>query len=95
MADATIERSTSSAAQLDLRRLVLIGAVLPAAIAGVNYALLYDRHPDTPQLVARLAWYVMQVGIVGFAVGSGIEHRVLRWVVFGWLMVLINLLTWI
>ena len=94
MTDATIERSASSAAPLDVRRLLLIGAVLPAAIAGVNYALLYDRHPDTPLLVARLAWYVVQVGIVGFAVGRGIEHG-LRWVVFGWLMVLINLLTWI
>src|SRR5688500_4588297 len=95
MVDASLSRTASAAAPLDVRRLVLIGAVLPAAIAGVNYALLHDRHPDTPQLAARLAWYVVQVGIVGFAVGRGIEHRALRWVVFGWLMVLINLLTWI
>jgi hypothetical protein len=81
--------------RLDLVRLVLIAAVLPAVIAAVNYALLAWIQKSPQDLLAVwtiFGWYVLQVGIIGFAVGRGVERTWLRWVVFGWNFLFINLL---
>jgi hypothetical protein len=95
----SMENDVSPAAttehKLDLPRLFLLAAVLPAAIAAVNYALMgriVSGQAQTIEVCAQFAWYVVQVGLVGFVVGRGIAHPWLRWVVFGWILLLINLL---
>ena len=81
--------------KLDLSRLVLVAIALPAAIAAVNYALMgriVSGQTKTIELCAHFGWYVVQVGLVGYVVGRGIAHPWLRWIVFGWILLLINLL---
>jgi hypothetical protein len=88
--------TTSHAPPLSIPRLVLIGAMLPAAIASANYALVHHLQQGTyvgPALWLQFAWYIAQVGIIGWAVGRGISQPLMRWVVFGWILLLINLLT--
>jgi len=80
---------------LNLMRLLLVAALLPAAIATVDYLLLGATSYGgqfTPRVIGQFAWYVVQVGLVGLAAGLGISHPVLRWLVFGWVLLLINLL---
>jgi hypothetical protein len=79
-----------------IRRLLAAAVLLPAVIASVDYALLgsYNTGPATNlETFFHLAWYVVQVGIVGWVVGSVIEQSIGRWIVFGWVLLLINLLT--
>jgi hypothetical protein len=81
---------------LHLPRLLPVALLLPAGIAGVNYAIVAGQGTDGgpgPLLWGQFAWYVVQVGIVGWAVGRGISHPLLKWIVFGWILLLINLLT--
>jgi hypothetical protein len=95
-----MDKSASSAApdenRLDLVRLVLIAAVLPAVIATVNYALvgrIVNSIGNSLEVCAQFTWYVVQVGLIGYVVGSGINRPALRWIVFGWVLLLVNLLT--
>ncbi len=82
-----------AAAKDDLPRLFLIAAVLPAVIAGVNYALwdrIAHKQGTTLETCVQFGWAVMQVGLGGYAVGRGIGYPWLRWVVLGWNLLLIN-----
>jgi hypothetical protein len=95
MNDTLIAARRPTTATFDLRRLALIAAVLPAAIATVNYGLAAwnsSRMADPSAVGLHFAWYVIQVGLVGVIVGRGIAWSWLRWLVFGWLLLLINLL---
>ncbi len=86
----------SSVRAIDLRWLLVTAGLLPAAIAGVDYAILNRTvNPTrmTIDIVIQFVWYVQQVGIVGYFVGHRISLPWLRWVVFGWILLLINLLT--
>lgn len=82
-------------AGLSLSRLLLIGVALPAAIAAIDYAGLYQTAwSRSMSLVVWLqfAWYIAQVGIVGYVVGRWIPEPVSRWLLFGWILLLIDLL---
>jgi hypothetical protein len=82
--------------KLDLVRLFLVAAVLPTAIAAVNYALLHrlsGLRQDVFAVWTMFGWYVLQVGVMGSAVGRGITIPWLRWTVFGWNFLFINLLS--
>lgn len=81
---------------LEMWRLVAITVLLPSCIAAVNYALLASNvniRDSGVTLWAQFAWYVLQVGIVGFVVGHGIGRPLIKWLLFGWILLLINLLT--
>lgn len=95
MQNALVSEARCTQRPLGLFRLVAIGAFLPAVIAGMNYALMgriFGSQGMTIEVCVQFAWYVAQVGLVGYAVGRGISHPWLRWVVFGWILLLINLL---
>ena len=95
MQDTLANPAPNSASRLDLVRLVLIAAVLPAVIAGVNYALLgriVNSIGNSLEVCGHFGWYIVQVGLIGYAVGRGIDRPVLRWIVFGWVMLLVDLL---
>lgn len=78
----------------NLPRLLLVALLLPTCIAASNYALReYTRDASLPIQWAQFAWFVLQVGIVGVSVGRGISNPLLKWVVFSWNLLLINLLT--
>jgi hypothetical protein len=80
----------------ELLRLIGLSGLLPAVVAAVNYLLaapLADGGASSSLVTLQLAWYVAQVGIVGALVGRGLRSPLLRWIVFGWLLLLINLLT--
>ena len=80
---------------LVMTRLLLVGVALPGMIASVNYVLLALDGGGSQlslELAGRFAWYVVQVGLVGFAAGYVLTHSVLRWIVFAWVLLLIDLL---
>jgi hypothetical protein len=81
--------------KLDLVPLLLVAVLLPAAIAAVDYALMgriFGGQATIAEVCAHFGWYVVQVGLVGYVVGRGIAHPWLRWIVFGWILLLINVL---
>jgi hypothetical protein len=85
-------------AQIDNLRGLIIGAVLlPAAISVVDYAVLARFsavQEKTLETCVQFGWYVVQVGVIGHVVGRSITQPLYRWVVFGWVLLLINLLTY-
>ncbi|HUE74668.1 MAG TPA: hypothetical protein VMP01_27620 [Pirellulaceae bacterium] len=95
MPDLHTATPPDDAPPLNLVRLVLIGAALPAAIAAVNYAWLRGAGSVggiSPVVCLQFAWYVVQVGIVGYVVGRWISRPVPRWLLFGWILLFIDLL---
>jgi hypothetical protein len=69
---------------------------LPSLIALVDYALL-DRgmraQPGAMQLSFQFVWYIVQVGAISYFVGRGVKQPVLRWFVFGWILLLVDFIT--
>jgi hypothetical protein len=80
---------------LDLRRLLLVGAGLPIIVAAVTY-LLQSRfivgERTVPGTTFGFACFVLEVGLMGVIVGSAMPHPLLRWLLYGWMMVLVDLL---
>lgn len=80
---------------LDLRRLVLVGVALPAVVASVTY-LLQSRfivgERSVPETTFGFGCFVLEVGLMGVIVGSAMPHPLLRWLLYGWMMVLVDLL---
>ena len=86
--------AASAAVPLDLSRIFLIGAGLPAVIAALNYALLFRVYSVTVESIALyFVCFVLEVGLVGAIVGYHVERPWLRWTLYVWLMALINLMT--
>ncbi len=83
------------APRLDLRRLVLVGIGLPVVVATVTY-LLMNRFLVGVRPVLEttfgLGCFVLEVGLVGVIVGKSMPHPQLRWLLYGWMMVLVDLL---
>jgi hypothetical protein len=91
------QRITPAAANspLSIPRLVLIGVGLPALIAAVNYSWLRGTGSVgtiSPVVCLQFACYVAQVGIVGYVVGRWVSRPVPRWLVFGWILLFIDML---
>jgi hypothetical protein len=80
---------------LDLRQLLLIGVGLPTVVAAVTY-LLMDRFivgaRSLPETTVGFGCFVLEVGFVGVIVGKAMPHPLLRWLLYGWMMVLVDLL---
>jgi hypothetical protein len=92
----TAAEISPAARNVSLPGLLTSAVVLPAVIAGVDYAILgrqNDRGETNLQSCLLFGWYMVQVGIVGWVVGRSIAQPVVRWIVFGWVLLLINLLT--
>jgi hypothetical protein len=94
-----IPSSSESPPSLDraeVLRLVGLAVLLPAMVAAANYVLatpLTDGRASPLLIFVQVAWYIAQVGIVGALVGRGLRQPVVRWLVFCWILLLINLLT--
>lgn len=74
--------------------LLLVGIVLPALLAGANHFVLdFVSHAQlsTALTVAVFLFYIGQVGSVSWAAGRYIANWPLRWCIYFWSMLLIDL----
>jgi len=81
--------------KLDLRRLVLVGAGLPIAAATLTYVLMAGLIAGGRSVLETTIGYggfVLEVGLVGVVVGRAMPYPMFRWLLYGWMMVLIDLL---
>src|SRR6476646_1615935 len=79
---------------LHLRHLLAVGVALPAALAIANHLLLASNNLSelsAAQLCGLMGFYVLQIGFIGWAVGSYIRPWPLRWFIYGWIMALVDL----
>lgn len=80
---------------LDLRRLVLVGVALPVVVASITYLLLFRfiaGERSVPETTFGFGCFVLEVGLVGVLVGKGMPHPLFRWLLYVWMMVLVDLL---
>ena len=85
---------TRPAPRLNLRHLLAVGVVLPACLAGVNHLLLTSGLPfgsSPTSLCLLMGLYVLQIGFIGWAVATYIQPWPLRWFIYGWIMVLVDI----
>jgi len=82
-----------SAPRLNLLHLFAVGIVLPACLATANHLLLTSSLSDLNALVLCLlmGFYVLQICFIGWAVGTVTQPWPLRWFIYGWIMVLVDL----
>ena len=76
-------------------RLFLVAVALPAAIAAIDeWALGWGERQrwSSPAVTFIYALFVCQVGLLAFVVGSNLKHSFLRWAVFAWAIVLVDIL---
>jgi hypothetical protein len=88
----------SAAPPIDLGRLLAIAVGLPLAIAAINYTLLGQQVLQSATNLGAcflFGWYVVQTGLISYLVGRGLEQPLLRWAVFGWILLLVDFLTMI
>ena len=82
-------------AKLQPARLLLVAVLLPVVIAGATYLAMGPLAAgNRPVVETTLAFglFVLEVGLVGIVVGNAMPHPLLRWLLFGWIMVLVDLL---
>jgi hypothetical protein len=82
------------ATALNYRRLLLVGVLLPAALAWANHLLLHSAQVsrwDGMRIAPVFGFYVLQIGCVGWAVAKYIQPWPLRWLIYGWTMLLTDL----
>jgi hypothetical protein len=86
-------RSVSIRATNDFRRLLTVGVGLPTLLALANrFVLAHVIHAASSVMVALvMGFYVLQIGTISWLVGTYIRNGVLRWFMFGWIMILIDL----
>jgi hypothetical protein len=76
------------------RRLLPIACGMPAVLATVNYFVLQRflrGEPSILETTLTFALFVFQIGCVGVIAGRYIPVAWLRWTLFGWTLLLINL----
>jgi hypothetical protein len=85
--------TTQPAPRLNLLHLLAVGVVLPACLAMANHLLLISGLSDLNALMLCLlmGFYVLQIGFVGWAVGKVTQPWPLRWFIYAWIMVLVDL----
>jgi hypothetical protein len=73
-------------------RLAFFAVILPAALAVFDRWLLAGppRILSTEEIVGTFAAFAIQVALLGWIVGRGLQNPVLRWTVFVWALLLIN-----
>ncbi|MCI0359195.1 MAG: hypothetical protein L0211_12010 [Planctomycetaceae bacterium] len=75
-------------------RLLLLGVAMPAGLALVNRLVLNSgtiRYFDGPAAIALFGFYVLQVAGVSWAMATDIRPWPLRWIIYGWTMLLVDL----
>lgn len=84
---------THAAPRLNLLHLLAVGIVLPACLATANHLLLTSSPSDLNAflLCLLMGFYVLQIGCIGWAVGKVTQPWPLRWFIYGWLLVLVDL----
>jgi hypothetical protein len=87
--------SAHHSSSLPLFRLALVGAVTPAIFALVDHwlvqrAMASSKSREAAELMVAL---VVQTGMLGILCGRFIEPAWLRWVIYGWGLILIDLNT--
>jgi hypothetical protein len=65
-------------------RWILVGAVVPVAFVGVESAMLTWLWPGEEWLTATLAFHVLQVGVLGVLCGRFIDWPPMRWLIYCW-----------
>lgn len=81
--------------QRNSRRLVLCGVVLPAGVALATYLAMLPISAglgSVLQATLVFAFFIGEVGLVGAIVGRSLPRPFFRWMVYGWVMLLIDLL---
>ncbi|MGI8977932.1 MAG: hypothetical protein ACR2FY_01775 [Pirellulaceae bacterium] len=76
-------------------RLVLCGVVLPAAVAVATYLAMRPLSAGLSSVLQStlvFAFFILEVGLVGAIVGNFLPHPLFRWMIYGWVMLLIDLL---
>lgn len=84
--------------RLDVRAelipLLIFGVGLPVVLTSVNYVVLqFGTNSQWPLEVTLPVYclYIVEIGLLGYAVGIGLHHPIMKWLVFVWAMVLIDL----
>src|SRR5262245_20476435 len=91
---AQIGSGAGFSANIKFRRLVTIGVILPVLLAVADRLILAQctrLHSQPVVIACVMAFYVLQIGTISWVVGSYIDNAVVRWVMFGWIMILIDL----
>lgn len=86
---------STPAAALGPRHLLVVAGLLPAVIAAATYLVMWwlaGEGRSLMEVTLGFGFFVLEVGLVGTVVGHAMPHPLLRWLLFGWLMVLIDLL---
>ena len=76
-------------------RLVLCGVVLPAAVALATYLAMLPLSAGLSSVLQStlvFAFFILEVGLVGAIVGRSLPQPFFRWMIYGWVMLLIDLL---
>lgn len=84
----------ASNSAVNYRRLLLVGVAMPAGLALANRLILHQGtigYFDGMLVVALFAFYVLQIGGVSWAVATYIQPWPLRWIIYAWTMLLIDL----
>jgi hypothetical protein len=79
-----------------LLRLLLVGVIVPAACASIDHALLSQLQTggqSAAAILLLLATFIAQVGLLGVLCGRLIDQPLLRWIIYGWCWVLVDLQT--
>jgi len=84
----------SPAPSINLRHILAVGVALPAVLAIADHLLLASSSVSdlsAVQLCSLMGFYVLQIGFIGWAVGTYIRPWPLRWFIYGWIMALVDL----
>ena len=85
---------TQPAPGITLRHLLTVGVALPALLAAGNHWLLTSSNLSNlsaPLLCLLMGFYVLQIGFIGWVVAAYIQPWPLRWFIYGWIMILVDL----
>ena len=95
MGEVNITGQAPGAASPPLLRLVLCGVVLPAAVAVATYLAMRPLSGGLGSVLQStlvFAFFILEVGLVGAIVGHSLPQPLFRWMIYGWVMLLIDLL---
>ena len=79
---------------LPLSRLLVVGVLVPAVCVAADHALLsrmMGHERETGLILLTLTVFVLQVGLFGVLCGRFIEQPLLRWIIYIWCWVLVDL----
>jgi hypothetical protein len=84
----------ASNSAVNYRHLLLVGVAMPAGLALANRLILNQGtlgYFDGMLVIALFGFYVLQVAGVGWAVAKFVQPWPLRWIIYAWTMLLIDL----